>query len=367
MRRLAIALLVAAAAAVAVPAVASAATDPTPVYAYYYIWFNPSSWKRAKVDLPQLGTYSSDEQTVMRQHIRLAKRAGINGFIVSWKSTPTLDARLAKLVAVAKSEHFKLMVIYQGLDFERRPLPVSKVAADFDLFQRKFAGSPVFDGFGKPVVVWSGTWEFTPRQIARVTETHRKRLTVLASERNPYDFDAKASLFDGNAYYWGAVNPDTYPAYDEKLRKMGESAHQHGGLWIAPAAPGFDARLVGGRTEVKRKGGDTLRRELDAAQQSSPDVIGLISWNEFSENTHVEPSRNYGGTALDVLADVRGTKFKYKGELDSSAPQGRQPGAVGSIGRLVGFVVALVLVLVLLRWRRRRRAAWRPDTAWPSR
>jgi Glycosyl hydrolase family 99 len=363
MRRLAVALIAAAPAAVALPSAAGAAADPTPVYAYYYIWFNPSSWKRAKIDLPQLGTYSSDEQTVMRQHIRLAKRAGVNGFIVSWKSTPTLDERLAKLISVAERERFKLMVIYQGLDFERRPLPVAKVSADLDFFQREFAGSPVFDGFGKPVVVWSGTWEFSPAQIARVTDAHRDRLTVLATERNPYDYAAKDRLFDGNAYYWGAVNPDTYPKYDEKLRKMGVAAHANGGMWIAPAAPGFDARLVGGRTVVKRKGGDTLRRQLDAAQQSSPDVIGLISWNEFSENTHVEPSENHGGTALEVLADVRGSAFEYKGEFDSSAPQGRQSGAIGSIGRLVAFVAVLAGVLLLMRWRRRRRPGWRPDPA----
>ena len=365
MRRLAAVLLAVAGAAAVWPA-AAPATDPTPVYAYYYIWFNPSSWKRAKTDLPQLGTYSSDEQTVMRQHIRLAKRAGINGFIVSWKSTPTLDERLEKLIAVAERERFKLMVIYQGLDFERRPLPITKVAGDLDLFERKYADSPVFDGFGKPVVVWSGTWEFSPKQIAQVTERHRDGLTVLASERNPYDYEAKDRLFDGNAYYWGAVNPDTYPAYDEKLRKMGAAAHKRGGLWIAPAAPGFDARLVGGRGVVKRKGGDTLRRELDAAQQSGPDVIGLISWNEFSENTHVEPSRNYDGTALDVLADVRGTGFEYKGEFDSSGPQGRQDTVVWSVGKLVGFIAAIALVLFALRWRR-RRAAWRPDPAWPPR
>ena len=28
--------------------------------------------------------------------------------------------------------------------------------------------------------------------------------------------------------------------------------------------------------------------------RSSPDVLGLISWNEFSENTHVEPSEQFG-------------------------------------------------------------------------
>jgi hypothetical protein len=366
MRRLALALVVAAATALGLPPAAAAATDPTPLYAYYYIWFNPSSWKRAKIDLPQLGPYSSDEQTVMRQHIRLAKSAGINGFIVSWKSTPTLDERMAKLIRVAERERFRLIVIYQGLDFERRPLPIAKVSADFHLFTARFSGSPVFEGLGKPAVVWSGTWRFGPRQIARVTERHRDALTILATERNPDDYRAKASWFDGNAYYWGAVNPDTYPAYDEKLRKMSAAAHERGGLWIAPAAPGFDARLVGGTSVVERNGGATLRRQLDAAQQSEPDAIGLISWNEFSENTHVEPSERHGGTALDVIGDMRGTGFEYRGEFDSSAPDGRQHSALGAVGKLVAFVVALALILLLLR-RRRERAGWQRDPAIPPR
>ena len=67
-----------------------------------------------------------------------------------------------------------------------------------------------------------------------------------------------------------------------------------------------------------------------------------------------------------MLADVRGTSFEYKGEFDSSGPQGRQDNAIGSIGKLVGFIGALVLVLFALRWRR-RRAAWRPDPVWPPR
>ena len=64
---------------------AQAASDPTPVLAYYYIWFDATSWKRAKTDYPVLGRYSSDERRVMRQHVRWAKQSGIDGFIVSWK------------------------------------------------------------------------------------------------------------------------------------------------------------------------------------------------------------------------------------------------------------------------------------------
>ena len=34
---------------------------------------------------------------------------------------------------------------------------------------------------------------------------------------------------------------------------------------------------------------------------------GLISWNEYSENTHVEPSTRYQDEALRVIAEFTGS------------------------------------------------------------
>jgi len=103
-------------------------SHPVPILAYYYIWFDTGSWNRAKTDYPLLGRYSSDDQEVMRQHIHWAKAAGIDGFIVSWKSTDLLNRRLEMLADLSEEEDFKLVVIYQGLDFERDPLPISRIA-----------------------------------------------------------------------------------------------------------------------------------------------------------------------------------------------------------------------------------------------
>ena len=334
------------------PAPAMAVHD-TPLYAYYYIWFDTGSWNRAKKDYPLLGRYSSDETSVIRQHIRWAREAGINGFIVSWKDTPALDRRLQLVAAEAQRQHFRLAIIYQGLDFERRPQPVARVARDLDFFIRRYAASPVFGGWSKPVVAWSGTWKFTSDQIRSVTSRFRDRLTILGTERNPAAYEAKASLFDGDAYYWSSVNPDTFPGYERKLQAMSEVVHAAGGLWFAPAAPGFDARMVGGRTVVDRKGGETLRRQLDAAQSADPDALGLISWNEFSENSHVEPSRRYGTTALRVLADVRGAHFSARDAPDSSDEAGARAGGPGAIPAVAAFSVVLVASAVLLARRRR--------------
>jgi hypothetical protein len=291
---------------------AGAATTPTqelgaiPLLAYYYIWFGPNSWERAKTDLPLLGPYSSDDRAIMQQHVRSAKAAGIEGFIVSWKSSATLNRRLKQLIEVANQEDFKLLIIYQGLDFSRNPLAVGRIAADLDYFIEQFAENKAFAMFDRPVVIWSGTWKFSPAEVAQVTSTRRDHLLILASERSAQAYQRLADLVDGDAYYWSSVNPETFPNYQAKLDTMASAVHATGGIWLAPAAVGFDARLIGGTTIVDRKDGQTLRAQIDAALKSSPDGIGLISWNEFSENSHVEPSRAYGNRYLDVLGELHG-------------------------------------------------------------
>jgi Glycosyl hydrolase family 99 len=338
---------------------------PTPVFAYYYIWFTPShapstvpttgsvSWNRPKSDYPLLGRYSSDERGVMARHIRWAKRAGIAGFIVSWKSTEVLNRRLERLIRVASRHDFKLLIIYQGLDVGREPLPVERVAADLDLFRERYAERRVFDALDAPTVVWSGTWEFSRAQVEAVTRTLRDDMLILASERDRWGYERLADLVDGNAYYWSSVNPDTYPGYEQKLEEMGRTVHADGGIWIAPAAPGFDARTVGGTTVVDRRDGATLRRQMDAASGSSPDAIGLISWNEFSEGTHIEPSEKHGPRELEVLADVLRTEGPVAPDLDSSAPAASDERHALA---LLGGLVALILGGVAIARRRGVRA-----------
>jgi hypothetical protein len=274
------------------------------VLAYYYIWFDPQSWNRAKTDYPLLGRYSSDDPDVMRQHIQWAKDAGIDGFIVSWKSTDKLNRRLDQLVKIAAEEHFKLAIIYEGLNFTRNPLLPSQVDADLNYFIEHYGNNSVFHLFQKPLVIWSGTWEYSVDEIKSVTQSRRNDILILASEKNVEGYQRLSNFVDGDAYYWSSVNPDNHPSYLDKLTTMADAVHNHGGIWIAPAAPGFDARLVGGTSVVERKAGETLKTELNTALQSMPDAIGLISWNEFSENSHIEPSQDHGDLYLRVLAET---------------------------------------------------------------
>jgi hypothetical protein len=325
------------------PAVADTDREQTvPVLAYYYLWYDQSSWNRAKVDYPSIGRYSSDDADVMRQQVREAKSAGITGFVVSWKSTPVNDRRLAALADVARAEDFSLSIIYEALDFQRNPLPVEQVREDLTRFAQRYANDPLFTAFDRPAVIWSGTWRFSHDDIASVSAAVRDKLLLLGSEKSVADYERIADVVDGDAYYWSSVDPQRDAGAAAKLASMGRAVHAHHGLWIAPFAPGFDARQIGGNRVVDRRDGQTLRQEHSAAEASSPDVLGLISWNEFSENSYVEPSVNYGDRYLGVLRDIISAKTPGLSPLAADSSDGAAGGVPWGIIAAAGIVVVLL-------------------------
>jgi hypothetical protein len=103
---------------------------------------------------------------------------------------------------------------------------------------------------------------------------------------------------------------------------------------------------------VERRDGQTLQTELQVAYNSSPDAIGLISWNEFSENSHIEPSQNHGMRYLELLADFNNVILPVFDTFNSSDPpieeeKIEQIQVVDRRGGIVVLVSAILLVLVI--------------------
>lgn len=279
------------------PGPAHGAGTAAPVFAYYYLWMRGSYWSAHKLDHPVRpfpGDYRSADPAVIRWQIRQAKAAGLTGFIVSWKDTPAYRVIVPRLEAAAARQHFRLIMLYEGLDHLRRPLPVSTVAAGFRYFARTYAPDPVWYRIaGRPLTIWHGTGDFTAGQVASVTGPLRRRLLILNSANNVAEFERLAPYTDGDAYYWSSVTPGPGGGWRRKLDAMGAAVHRRHQTWVAPFAPGFSATLIGGHITVPRRGGATLRAEYAGAAGSAPDIMGLISWNEWTENTYVEPSLHY--------------------------------------------------------------------------
>ena len=117
---------------------------------------------------------------------------------------------------------------------------------------------------------------------------------------------------------------------------MADAIHSFNGIWIAPAAPGFDARLIGGTRVVEREAGETLRLQFTTALTSSPDAVGIISWNEFSENSHIEPSCEHSGHYLVVVADLLGgTAPQSFGPCQEATPEASPVAGLQSPGAAI--------------------------------
>jgi hypothetical protein len=293
------------------PDSATAASLPAlqvPVFAYYYMWMHGSYWSSNKLDYPARpfpGNYNSSNPAVINWQIMQAKAAGITGFIVSWKDTPLYRIIIPRLEKVANQDNFRLAMEYEGLDYSRRPLPVAEVTRDFRYFAVHYAVNRAWYRIGgKPLTMLSGTGEFSSPAVCRVTGPVRHAILVLAEANGVAEFQRLAACTDGDAYYWSSGNPATYPGWGGKLRAMGAAVHGNDQIWLAPFAPGFDGTQIGGQIIVPRFGGTTLRSEYAAASRSAPDILGLISWNEWTENTYMEPSVAFGNRYLHVLRDL---------------------------------------------------------------
>jgi hypothetical protein len=145
---------------------------------------------------------------------------------------------------------------------------------------------------------------FTTAQMSAITAPVRPSLMVLQDVATVALYDKYAAYTDGNAYYWSSENPATNPGAAASLQALGAAVHAHQGIWIAPFAPGFNSTLIGGHVVVARDNGAPLRTNYANAVASSPDVLGLISWNEWTENTNVEPSASTGYTYLNLVESL---------------------------------------------------------------
>ncbi len=333
-------------------------SEPVPVYAYFYQWFTTSSWNRAKKDLPLAGKYSSDDPHVLRQQVEQARSAGIDGFLTSWKSTPTLNRRLDLLIAVAHSEHLDLGVVYEALDFNRHPLPIPTVEHDMVYLVTTRGAGLTSAYYGRPVVIWTGTDQYSTADVQSVRAALGDRAYLLAASKTAAGYERIANYVDGEAYYWSSADPGS-PATLAKLTAMSRAVHAHHGLWIAPASSGFDGSSLGGTRVIARDNGRTLIHSLDNAFATSPDGVGVISWNEWSENTYIEPGHKYGDQELVALRNYLRDRGR---NVAAASPESDTTSAPGTGSGWTGVQAAVTLAggatvgIVGLAFYRRKRS-----------
>jgi uncharacterized protein YraI len=296
-----------------------AAPAPAPnsnrqVWALYMgFWGGQMSWDwQANVltDHPLIGGYDSRDGGVVSTQIEQAQSAGIDAFIVTWfgvgdqaTTTPVLNNVLDR--AAERGFHAAAAVDIFDPNFNRNR---DQMIQSLNYLVHDRANHPGYLRYnGKPVILFAfqdRTGFSAADWLAIRNQVDPNRSTIWIAEG-----------VSGCCIYNGAM--DGMYAFNlawangsaaRFAREQRAVAAAGGSMYIPTIHPGWDEDLIAARdgrpnptSPRNRAGGAFLRQSFNGAVASGADVILVVSWNEFMENSHIEPSQMYGTQALDVL------------------------------------------------------------------
>ena len=268
------------------------------------------------IDIPWEGLYDQGQSGTFDRHIGEAISARITGFVVSWQGTGEIgqnstssgyNARLDLLVArvnaynAAHGTRFRLALALEAFgNYGRSP---AAVINDLNYFRSRYAANPAFASSysSKPMVMLMGSRRYALATVQAVSASARPYVFLLGDETY-LSWARDAALLDGTAYYWSSQDPWNNPQSGSQIAALAAQVHGAGKKWFAPFTGGFNTQLIGGNTCVARRGVKTLDEVWRLNQASAPEGWFGISWNEFVENTYLEPSTLYGRTYLNEIA-----------------------------------------------------------------
>jgi hypothetical protein len=259
------------------------------------------------IDYPSEGLYDSADPAVIARQLDAARRAGLDGLVVSWWGRATFEAQaFERLLDQAATSSLRLAPYYET--GELWPRGAEGVAADLlTLLDSRGASAAWLRVSGRPVIFLYAAHRLRPEGWELVS----RRLH--AAGRRPF------LVPDAPGPDWLARNPGWLTRFDalhvyspipilsrgadlgEALRARAAAARAAGRPFMAPVAPGFDDRAVRQPgTVVPRDGGATYDRTWRAALAADPAWILVASWNEWHESSEIEPSREYGTRYLEA-------------------------------------------------------------------
>ena len=320
-----------------------AAEQKPALWSVYYAWYQTTNSMPGKSSMwtvdgttkprskaqPLIGYYDSDNPDVVRWHIRLAKAAGIEAFLVSWWGGANVSGEAFEkvILPLAAGEQFKVALCSELAQFHH---DVHVLAKQMAAVLRRTKDSPAYLRMdGKPVVYLYQV-PFAPKLTP---ETYAELTGGIEKEIGPVYW-----LMDkiGNAKDGGLIFPDNwlkipgismlgvygtfslrriwqYNDIAPHYARLAKQAHAAGKKAFLPAHPGHDNS--GFRPNdffvIPRDDGSTLRGYLRAITDAGADAALVTSWNEWPETTIVEPSLSWPDPYLylKILAEWKDITF----------------------------------------------------------
>lgn len=291
--------------------------DPSKlVLAFYYTWYDENTWIPEKViDMP-LEPYASRDRAVMARHIEQAKSAGIDALVASWYGPQVennqTEPNFSALLELAQEREFKVAADYETASpfINSQAETIAALRHLLDVHAPKDAYLKVD---GRPVIFF---WAIDRVPLA---EGQTSALAAWRAIRQQVDPEHRSiwiaegvdiayqEVFDGHHLYniaWAADVGRSLADWQGRVRKWSASNGQDR-LWVATVMPGWND-LKTGRSSAyvrDRENGGFYRACWEGAIATQPDWIIITSFNEWIENSYIEPGQAYGNVYLDLTRE----------------------------------------------------------------
>jgi hypothetical protein len=283
--------------------------------AFYYPWYHLESWKDSRLTDSPTRPYSSDDPGVISRHIHQAKRAGIDGFVCSWWGPGDFtDKNFNKILDIARDSGFSAALYFETLSASG-PRDEREIERWLRYAISTYrAHSAMITRNGKPLIVlWASN--ALPRTRWKAIMDRLKADGLEATYLGMGDDIADLQVFDG-LHQYGVFSIPSLSEYNRLGTRATRDYAALGGpltekISTATVQPGYDERTIPGRPGLfrSREEGRFYSSTFQAAIDADPDWIFIVSWNEWYEQTQIEPSATYGDRYL-VLTEEFLKKWK---------------------------------------------------------
>ena len=311
-----------------------AQNDQWLVGAYFYPWYGDPNdigqhWGQS-VGHPSLGTnYNSSDPDVICRQINLASGHGVDFFAVSWWGEGSFGDQVLRdnLLKNKRIDSIRFAILYEsqgrlGDATTLNPQTIETMARDLQYLERTYFNDPHYLKIdNRPVVFLYTTRGFTPTEmIPTAMKEIRDRLTsnvYLVADQYQWEVPMDENVvgaagFDAvTAYMFKPTNfqdTDTFVRqYPDVLGQRTREAQRAKSSSVPNVFPASHAATRQQQLVPRMDGSQfksVLREALKFADPANGRMVMLTSWNEWHEDTSIEPATEFGELYLNALQEV---------------------------------------------------------------
>ncbi len=280
--------------------------------------------------MPLTGPYDSSDEAVLEYQVLLMKMSGVDGVIVDWYGAKSfrdyvmINEATGKLFEYIQKADLKFVICYEDQSILHqvnegvltREEGLVEGQNTMTYLQENWFGSeayvktngqPLLFVFGPQYFKGSPDWEtmFNDLEATPALITLDKHRVVNQIASYPWP-----PMQGGITYNQIAIETYLNEFYRRAIRED---------FIVASAFPGFhdiyaEAEVQSSYGYLDAENGETFRMTLDVALAQNPDIVQLVTWNDYGEGTIIEPTEEFGYQYLAMIQELKGETWAFSQE-----------------------------------------------------